>query len=119
VAALSLCPKNRQSQEDTFRAIRVDLVTGEGNGVRVLLTADGGTVAVLKFERLPDIARRGARRGIVQGVPAASRVTVRSGEEQLEVAATRFKVHYVTRLILIRGVETVTYRYRSLQGYQQ
>ncbi len=71
-----------QSAENMFRAIRADLVTSEGNGDRVLLTADGGTVAVLKFERLPDIARRRACRGIVQRVPKASRVTIRGGKEQ-------------------------------------
>ena len=71
--------------------MRADLETSEGNGVRELLTADGGTVTVLKFKRLPGIARRGARRGTVQRVPGATRVTIRGGKEQ--VAATRVKVH--------------------------
>ena len=83
--------ENRQSQENTFRAKRAYLETSEGNGVRELLTAYGGTVAVLKLERLPFIARRGARRGIIQRVSGASRVTIRAGKEQ--VAATRVKVH--------------------------
>jgi hypothetical protein len=39
-----------QSQENAFRAIRTDLVTGDGNGVSVLLTADGGIIAVLNVE---------------------------------------------------------------------
>ncbi len=78
-----------QSAEITFRAIRADLVTSEGNGDRVLLTADSGTVTVLKFERLPDIARRGACRGIVQRVPRASQVTIRGGKEQSLLPAAR------------------------------
>lgn len=43
--------------------MRTDIVISEGNGVRVMLAADGGTVAVLKIERLPDVAQSGARRG--------------------------------------------------------
>jgi len=74
-----------------FRAIIAALVTSEGNSVRVLLTADGRTVAVLKLECLPDIARRRARRGIVQRMPGVSRVTIRGGKEQ--VAAARVKHH--------------------------
>ena len=63
---------NCQSQENTSRAIRADLGTSEGNSVRVLLTADVGTIAVLKLERLPEILRRGTRLGVVQRVPDAS-----------------------------------------------
>ena len=71
--------------------MRVDLETSEGNGVRELLTADGGTVGVRKKKRPLDLARCRARRGTVQHVPGASRVTIRGGKEQ--VAAARVKVH--------------------------
>ena len=58
---LSFLEEVRQQQENTFRAITADLETSEANGVRVLLTADGGTIAILKFECLAKIDRRGAR----------------------------------------------------------
>ena len=58
---LSFLDEVCQPQENTFRAIKADLETGEGNGVRVLLTADSGTIAILKFECLANVNRRGAR----------------------------------------------------------
>lgn len=80
-----------QSHENTFRPIRADLGTSEANSVRVLLTADGGTVGESNIERFPYIGRRGARRGFVQGVSVASRVTIWAGKEH--VAATCVKAH--------------------------
>ena len=69
------------NDENKFRGIRADLKTSEGNGIRELLTADARTVAEPKSERLSEIARRGARRGIIQRVPTASRAATRTGEE--------------------------------------
>jgi hypothetical protein len=67
---------------------RTHCITSEGNVVHVLPTANGAA-AVLNVERLPDKVRCGARQGIVQGVPAASRVTIRDGEDKLAGACVK------------------------------
>ena len=88
---LSSLEGKRQSQKNTFRTLIVDLITSDGNGVRVQITTDCGIVAEQKCERKPDIARRKARIGKVPLVPVASRVTAHSGEEG--VAAACVKLH--------------------------
>ena len=80
-----------QSQENTLGVIRADLVTSESNGVRVLVTLDGGTVAELNIECLPDSLSRGARFRIVQLMPIAIRQTALGGEER--IAAGCVKLH--------------------------